>query len=121
MVKGQLIGVLDGGGAEVHQIPVNYTEPPSDPGMRHVANVPIPEGKQARVIVLMYSVVTSSTTYSRLPALYIGGNFITRYSGQYKFGGASTVTGPVAVEVERRDTSATPSFVGEIFWWEVDE
>lgn len=123
-ITSDLIGRIGGGGAEVHQIPVNFVSPASK-DIQHVADVPVPDGKQARVIVLSYStsLVTSSTLTGSVPHLYIGGNYITEWASSGQFGGTSTVTGPVAVEVERRSTNSTydPSFVGDIFWWEVDE
>lgn len=122
---GPVIGRIGGAGAEVSEIPVNFTSP-SSAGTYHVADVPVPEGKQARVIVLVYSASTSITTNtSVLPRLYIGGNGLALYSSDnnYQYAAISIVTGPVAVEVERRSTSSLydPSFVGEIFWWEVDD
>ena len=121
-ITSDLIGRIGGGGAEVHQIPVNFVSS-SSTGMKHVADVPVPEGKQARVIVLVYSTSINGTLANNLPRLYIGGNYITDYREDYRIGATSTVTGPVAVEVERRSASGSydPSFVGDIFWWEVDE
>ena len=120
-ITSDLIGRIGGGGVEVHQIPVNFVSP-SDRGMYHVADVPVPDGKQARVIVLMYSSSATTPSTSSSPWLYIGGNFITAYTSDYQSGATSTVTGPVAVEVERRGSISNydPSFVGDIFWWEVD-
>lgn len=119
-ITSDLIGRI-GGGAEVHQIPVNFVS--SDcTGMKHVADVPVPEGKLARVIALSYSTSVTTSSNSSLPRLYIGGNFITEYKDM-QFGATRTVTGPVAVEVQRRSSTSgyDPSFVGDIFWWEVDE
>ena len=123
-ITSDLIGRIGGGGTEVHQIPVNFVSS-SGTGMKHVADVPVPDGKQARVIVLPYSTALTSTNLSGLPRLYIGGNGLTFYNNDnsYQHAAISIVTGPVAVEVERRSTSGLydPSFVGDIFWWEVDE
>lgn len=91
--------------------------------MHHVADVPAPEGKQARVIVLSYSTsVASNAGASTLPRLYIDGGLITTYK-DLPFGATAVVTGPVTIEIERRSNLAIgdPSFVGEIFWWEVDD
>ena len=121
-ITSDLIGRFGGGGAEVNQIPVNFVSS-SGKGMKHVADVPVPDGKQAQVIVLVYSTSTTNDLDGQVPHLHIGGNFITAYTDQYQFGATVIVTGPVAVEAERRNTSASydPSFVGEILWWEVDE
>ena len=121
-ITSDLIGRIGGGGAEIHQIPVNFVSPSTSTGMQHVADVPVPDGKQARVIVLSYSAsVNTIAADNYLPQLYIGGNSIIAYR-HVPFGATSTVTGPVAVETERRSTNSTydPSFVGDIFWWEVD-
>ena len=120
LVLGPVIGKLGGGGAEVHTIPVNFTSP-SSTGMKHVVDVPVPVGVTARVIVVGTSEVRGSDANS-WPRLIIGGQGIGPYYSSV--GGSATVTGPTVVQADRRSTSSLnydPSFVGTVYWWEVDD
>lgn len=114
---GPVIGTLGGGGAEVSEIPVDFTSP-SGRGVHHVVTVPVPEGVTARVVVVGVSEVTIST-YRIIPSLMIGG--VTVGYPVQAFAGEMVVTGPTVVEAERRTLLDTgdPSFVGNVFWWEV--
>ena len=116
LVLGPVIGKLGGGGAEVSEIPVDFTSP-SGTGVYHVVDVPVPEGVTARVMVVGISGVT--TTGYGLPYLRIGGATVA-YPVQ-AFAGERVVTGPTVVEVNRRATGSNydPSFVGTVYWWEV--
>ena len=118
LVLGPVIGRIGGGGAEVHTIPVDFVSS-SGTGVKHVVDVPVPEGVTARVIVVGTSEVTSSAlTY--WPRLIIGGQEIGRY--HENVGGSATVTGPTVVEVNRRGNNSqyNPSFVGTVYWWTED-
>ena len=119
LALGPVIGKLGGGGVEVSEIPVNFTSP-SSMGVYHVVDVPVPEGVTARVVVVGTSGIGNTTRYSSWPRLIIGGQEIGLYYSNV--GGSATVTGPTVVEVNRRSTSssADPSFVGTVYWWEVD-
>ena len=117
LVLGPVIGRIGGGGAEISEIPVNFTSP-SGTGVHHVATVPVPEGVTARVIVVGISEATDrSLPYA--PDLMIGG--VTVAYPVQAFAGERTATGPTVVEVNRRGNlaEANPSFVGSVFWWEV--
>ena len=115
LVLGPVIGKLGGGGAEVHTIPVDFVSP-SGSGVKHVVDVPVPEGVTARVIVVGTSAGIASNDNS-WPRLIIGGHEIGRYHSSV--GGSATVTGPTVVEADRRSTSSLydPSFVGTVYWW----
>ena len=119
LVLGPVIGKLGGGGAEVSEIPVDFVSS-SGTGVKHVVDVPVPEGVTARVVVVGTSGIGNTTRYSSWPRLIIGGQEIGLYYSNV--GGSATVTGPTVVEVNRRSTSssADPSFVGTVYWWEVD-
>ena len=114
LVLGPVVGKL-GGGAEVHTIPVDFVSS-SGTGVKHVVDVPVPEGVAARVVVVGTSGVTN-TSNSSWPRLIIGGQDIGSYYSSV--GGSATVTGPTVVEVNRRSTSSLydPSFVGTVYWW----
>ena len=116
LTLGPVIGRIGGGGAEISEIPVNFTSP-SGTGVKHVVDVPVPVGVAARVIVVGTSGVTN-TSNSSWPSLIIGGQEIGRYYSSV--GGSATVTGPTVVEVNRRSPSSLydPSFVGTVYWWE---
>lgn len=115
LVLGPVIGRIGGGGAEVHTIPVDFVSS-SGSGVKHVVDVPVPAGATARVIVVGTSAGMASSRAS-WPRLIIGGQDIGPY--HTSVGGSATVTGPVAVEVNRRSTSSLydPSFVGTVYWW----
>ena len=115
LVLGPVIGRIGGGGVEVSEIPVNFTSP-SGQGTYHVVDVPIPAGVTAHVVVVGVSGVTS-TGYG-LPYLRIGG--VTVAYPVQAFAGEMVVTGPTAVEVDRRATGPNydPSFSGTVYWWE---
>ena len=117
LVLGSIIGTIGGGGAEVSEIPVNFTSP-SGTGVKHVVDVPVPEGVTARVMVVGTSESTMSQSESSWPRLIIGGQDIGSYYNSV--GGSATVTGPTVVEVERMNilSSSDPSFVGTVYWWE---
>ena len=112
---GPIIGKL-GGGAEVHAIPVDFVSP-SGAGVKHVVDVPIPAGVTARVVAVGSTGGMASST-SSWPMLIIGGQNIGLY--HTSVGGSATVTGPVAVEANRRASSSLydPSFEGIVYWWE---
>ena len=113
LVLGPVIGKL-GGGAEVHNIPVDFVSS-SGRGVKHVVDVPVPVGVTARVIVVGASAgMASSVSY--WPRLIIGGQDIGRYHGSV--GGSATVTGPTVVEVNQ--IGYNPSFVGTVYWWAED-
>ena len=119
LVLGPVVGKLGGGGAEVNTIPVDFVSS-SGTGVKHVVDVPVPEGVTARVVVVGTSGIGDTMRSPSWPRLIIGGQDIGQY---YKdVGGSATVTGPTVVEVNRRSTSssADPSFVGTVYWWEVD-
>ena len=118
LVLGPVVGKLGGGGAEVHTIPVDFVSS-SGNGVKHVVDVPVPVGVTARVVVVGTSEVTA-TSGTSLPMLIIGGQEIGIYNSSV--GGSATVTGPTVVQAERRYTSSQydPSFVGTVYWWEVD-
>ena len=115
LVLGPVVGKLGGGGAEVHTIPVDFVSS-SGTGVKHVVDVPVPEGVAARVIVVGMAGVTN-TSNSSWPSLIIGGQEIGRYYSSV--GGSATVTGPTVVEANRRSTSSLydPSFNGFVYWW----
>ena len=116
LVLGPVIGRLGGGGAEVSEIPVNFTSP-SGTGVHHVVTVPVPVGVTARVIVVGTSEATQPNS-TGVPHLMIGGGTVA-YPLQ-AFAGEMAVTGPTVVEVNRRSTTSSydPSFVGTVYWWE---
>ena len=116
LTLGPVVGKL-GGGAEVHTIPVDFVSS-SGQGVKHVVDVPVPEGVTARVIVIGSADISSSST--SWPRLIIGGQNIGLYYSNV--GGSATVTGPTVVEAERRATSSQydPSFVGTVYWWAED-
>ena len=118
LVLGPVIGRIGGGGAEVNTIPVDFVSS-SGTGVKHVVDVPVPEGVTARVIVVGTSAGMASNK-SSWPRLIIGGQDIGIYYDSV--GGSVTVTGPTVIEAERRTTSSLydPSFVGTVYWWEVD-
>ena len=119
LVLGPVIGKIGGGGAEVHTIPVDFVSS-SGTGVKHVVDVPVPEGVAARVIVVGISEVAPNTTNSNWPRLIIGGQEIGLYYSSV--GGSATVTGPTVVEAERRSGNSqyNPSFVGTVYWWTED-
>ena len=114
LVLGPVISKIGGGGVEVSEIPVDFTSP-SATGVKHVVDVPVPEGVTARVMVVGISGVI--TTGHGLPYLMIGG--VTVAYPIQAFAGEMVVTGPTVVEVNRRSTSSNydPSFVGAVYWW----
>lgn len=116
LVLGSIIGTI-GGGAEVSEIPVNFTSP-SGTGTYHVVDVPIPAGVTARVMVVGTSESTMGQNESSWPSLIIGGQEIVSYYNSV--GGSTTVTGPTVIEVGRKSILSTsdPSFVGTVYWWE---
>ena len=114
LTLGPVIGKIGGGGAEISEIPVNFTSP-SSTGVHHVVDVPVPEGVTARVIVVGTSEADNSTT-SSIPYLMIGG--VTVAYPLQAFAGEMVVTGPTVVEVRRRSSLYAPSFVGTVYWWE---
>ena len=116
LVLGPVIGRIGGGGAEISEIPVNYVSS-SGTGVKHVVDVPVPEGVTARVVVVGTSEATSGNQ-SYVPYLRIGG--VTVAYIVKAFAGEMVVTGPTVVEVVRRFNSANvdPSFVGTVYWWE---
>ena len=117
LLLGPVVGRLGGGGAEVHAIPVNFVSS-SGNGVKHVVDVPVPEGVTARVVVVGSADISSSNV--SWPRLIIGGQDIGIYHNSV--GGSATVTGPTVVEAERRSTSSQydPSFVGTVYWWTED-
>ena len=118
LVLGPVIGKLVGG-AEINTIPVDFVSS-SGTGVKHVVDVPVPEGVTARVVVVGTSEVKGSSSGS-WPMLIIGGQDIGIYHGSV--GGSATVAGPTVVEVNRRATSSLnfdPSFVGTVYWWTED-
>lgn len=117
LVLGPIIGKL-GGGTEINAIPVNFVSS-SGTGVKHVVDVPVPEGVTARVVVVGSTGGIFSST-SSWPMLIIGGQNIGPYYDHV--GGSATVTGPAVVEVSRRSTSSgyDPSFDGVVYWWEVN-
>ena len=114
LVLGPVIGRIGGGGAEVSEIPVDFTSP-SGRGVHHVVDVPVPVGVTARVIVVGMSESDSGTT---TPYLMIGG--VTVAYPVQAFAGEMVVAGPTVVEANRRSTLVAddPSFVGTVYWWE---
>ena len=116
LTLGPVVGKLGGGGAEISEIPVNFTSPSAN-GVHHVVDVPVPEGVTARVIVVGTSEATDSVS-SIIPDLMIGG--VTVAYPIQAFAGERVVTGPTVVEVTRRyaGSSGGPSFVGTVYWWE---
>ena len=116
LTLGPVVGKLGGGGAEVSEIPVNFTSP-SSKGVHHVVTVPVPVGVTARVIVVGMAEATQPNS-TGVPHLVIGGVTVT-YPLQ-AFAGEMAVTGPTVVEVNRRSTTSSydPSFVGTVYWWE---
>lgn len=117
LVLGPVIGRIGGGGADISEIPVNFTSP-SATGVHHVVDVPVPEGVTARVIVVGTSEVTGVSPISAISQLMIGG--VTVAYPVQAFAGEMVVTGPTVVEVNRRGTlnNFAPSFVGTVYWWE---
>ena len=117
LVLGSVIGRIGGGGAEISEIPVDFTSP-SATGVKHVVDVPVPEGVTARVVVVGTSEATSGNQ-PYIPYLRIGG--VTVAYPVQAFAGEMVVTGPTVVEVYRRFNSSDvdPSFVGTVYWWEV--
>ena len=116
LVLGPVIGRIGGGGAEISEIPVNFTSP-SGTGVKHVVDVPVPAGVTARVVVVGITEVTGVGSVS-IPYLMIGG--VTVAYPVQAFAGERVVTGPTVVEADRRSTSSLydPSFVGAVYWWE---
>ena len=112
---GPVIGTL-GGGAEVHEIPVDFVSS-SGTGAKHVVDVPVPEGVTARVIVVGTAAGVTVAATSTIPYLIIGG--VTVAYPVQAFAGEMVVTGPTVVEVNRRDARQyDPSFAGTVYWWE---
>ena len=116
LTLGPVIGRIGGGGAEISEIPVNFTSP-SGTGVKHVVDVPVPVGVAARVIVVGTSEATQPNS-TGVPYLMIGG--VTVAYPIQAFAGEMVVTGPTVVEVNRRSTTSSydPSFVGTVYWWE---
>lgn len=116
LALGSVIGKL-GGGVEVHEIPVNFVSS-SSTGIKHVADVPIPAGVTAHVVVVGVSGATNSVS-SGIPSLRIGG--VTVAYPLQAFAGERVVTGPTVVEANYRValSTADPSFDGFVYWWEV--
>ena len=116
LVLGPVIGRIGGGGVEVSEIPVDFTSP-SGTGTYHVVDVPVPEGVTARVMVVGMSEATDANS-ALVAELMIGG--VTVAYPLRAFAAERTVTGPAAVEVNRKVAIASydPSFVGTVYWWE---
>ena len=117
LILGPVIGRLGGGGAEISEIPVDFTSP-SATGVHHVVTAPVPEGVTARVVVVGTSEATGVGSVS-IPYLMIGG--VTVAYPLQAFAGEMVVTGPTVVQVNRRSAQSNydPSFVGTVYWWEV--
>ncbi|MGN0095031.1 MAG: hypothetical protein ACI38U_03105 [Corynebacterium sp.] len=114
---GPVVGTI---GSRVESIPVSFVSP-SASGLYPVLTVPVPQGKNTRVTLIVETTSATGTNLNSLPDLIIGGV----EAGKMVSGacGASVVMDhPTLIQVRRTSTSNAyaPSFTGTVYCWPDD-
>lgn len=115
---GNVIGKI--GGKEVNQIDVDFTSP-SSTGSYNVVTVPVPEGKTAKVVLVITAASGTASAGQSPQVRFSESPYFANFAGDFQSGLTVESTGPTTLVATRRNSinSYTASFQGVIYWWEV--